>query len=83
MIDVAALRACRFRLQLHARLADGALYQSRCVEHPDFIVVRRSRRGRTQFAYYVGEEELPDLHAVAAALNARADDAAWEAAAPR
>lgn len=80
MVDVAALRACQFRLQIHAKLAGGHLYQLRCVEHPDLVVVKRSRAGRTTLAYFVGDQELPDLPAVAAALNALA--AGHESAAP-
>lgn len=74
-VTVAALRRCRFALLLHANMgAQGHYYLSRCVEHPAFTVARHSWRNprRIERSYFVGEQAMPDLQAVADALNAQA-----------
>lgn len=66
------LKAARFKLQMHVNCgSSGHFYIYRCVEFPRLTVARRStRKDGFVVAYMVDDNEVDDLAAAVASLNA-------------
>jgi len=71
-VTVEQLRGAKFNLMMHLNLGrDGHRFQYRCIEFPEFTLTKASLRkpSRVVQAFYVRDEQLPSLQAVADALN--------------